>query len=140
MASECSSCQVVWMGEVEEGVCKLFPLSGVLSVSFLETPGSFLGYSLMILILYLPCFCDLSSQVFSLRSLITTSEFSCHGPIHFSYFSLIQLFIHSTSKRFFFLCQTKRSDQIAFTAMHGCTSSSAVIPSSCKCEGLSTGS
>lgn len=65
---------------------------------------------------------------------------SCRGPIHFSYFSLIQLFIHSTSKRVFFLCQTKRSDQIVFTAMHGCTSSSAVIPSSCKCEGLSTGS
>ena len=68
------------MGEVEEGVCKLFPLSGVLSVSFLETPGSFLGYSLVILILYLPCFCDLSSQVFSLRSLITTSELPWPHP------------------------------------------------------------
>lgn len=52
MASKCSSCQVVWMGEVQEGVCKLFPVPGVLSVWFLEAPGSLLGYSLMILFLW----------------------------------------------------------------------------------------
>lgn len=67
----------------------------VLSLQFLEALKSLMGYFLRILhdIPYHPCFYALWSQVFSLRSLITTAEF-CHVPLCSSYLSFVHLFSH----------------------------------------------
>jgi len=69
----------------------------VLSLQFLEALQSLLGYFPRILhdISYCPCFYALWSQVFSLRSLITTAELSSScAPLYFSCLSFMRLFSH----------------------------------------------
>lgn len=95
----------------------------MLSLQFVEALQSLLGYFLRILrdIPYRPFFFyALRSQVFSLRSLITTAEFfSCRTPLDFSYLSFMHLFSHLTRLQMVTprpcRCQVKHKGEVVAT-------------------------